>query len=60
MADVYMIDPNSKKMTVADLIERLHHCDPEKIVEVSQCCDNQYYWDSAVGVDDSGETVKIF
>ena len=41
--DTYMIGPNSKKMTVADLIERLHHCDPQKIIEVSQCCDNQYY-----------------
>lgn len=60
MADVYMIGPNSKKMTVADLIERLQHCDPQKVVEIPQCCDNQYYWDSAVGVDDSGETVKIF
>lgn len=60
MADTYMIGPDTKKITVADLMERLHNCDPQKVIEVSQCCDNQYWWDGAVGIDDSGETVKIF
>lgn len=48
------------KLTVADLIERLQECDPEKIVEVGQCCDNQYWWDGAIGVDRTGETVRIY
>ena len=47
-------------MTVASLIEKLQNCDPQKVIEVSQCCDNQYWWDAAVGIDDSGETIRIY
>lgn len=60
MADAYMIGPNNKKMTVASLIEKLQNCDPQKVIEVSQCCDNQYWWDAAVGIDDSAETIRIY
>lgn len=42
MADTYFVGPNAQKLTVADLIQRLQNCDPTKVVEVSQCLDNQY------------------
>lgn len=60
MYDAYMREGKIQGLTVAQLIQKLQQCDPDKHVQVGQSCGDQYWWDGVAGVDITGDVIRIY